>query len=269
MRLWLIIAAILVLLPWHEGAAQSSSKKAEIATPEALKLLDAGKVKEILKSDLILLENAKRYKLDAIRIPSLFAGEATTELESLLIGKMAGAYSGRAEWEMTDRFQVPLAHVVNQDGVWLQSHLVEKGLAWVYASSANQPLMQKLLKKEAAAREEKKGLWSSPAYDIKTPENAHQFINSFQVIEGKVVAVASKIDFFFVNFGKDWKTDFSLMIKRENFGDFGGKYPEHNINTWTGKRVRVRGWIEESHGPMIDLTNKDQIEILPDEAKAE
>jgi hypothetical protein len=64
----------------------------------------------------------------------------------------------------------------------------------------------------------------------------------------------------YLNFGDDWREDFTISIAprdRRLFEDGG-----HPIEDYEGRLVRVRGWIKSFNGPMIEATHPEQIEIL-------
>ena len=68
----------------------------------------------------------------------------------------------------------------------------------------------------------------------------------------------------YVNFGDDWKTDFTLTMTsrvRRLFDRQGV-----DLEGLEGRLVRARGWIKSYNGPMIEISHPEQIEILePDE----
>ena len=63
----------------------------------------------------------------------------------------------------------------------------------------------------------------------------------------------------YVNFGRRWSTDFTVTILKRNERSFkaAGLEPK----TLAGRRVRVRGYIEERGGPWIEAARPEQIEI--------
>ena len=69
----------------------------------------------------------------------------------------------------------------------------------------------------------------------------------------------------YLNFGRDWRTDFTVTIAPEDLKAFRAA----NIDpaSYAGKRVRVRGWIERMNGFEIEAAVPEAIEILPDQAR--
>jgi hypothetical protein len=85
-------------------------------------------------------------------------------------------------------------------------------------------------------------------------------IDRFALVEGRVREVARVRGRGFLNFGADWKTDFTIVIAPKDMKRFeaDGVAPED----YAGRRVRVHGWLRSYNGPMIDVTHPEQIEVL-------
>jgi len=64
----------------------------------------------------------------------------------------------------------------------------------------------------------------------------------------------------YVNFGADWKSDFTISIAPRDRKLFG---PEgEDILAFKGRIIRVRGWIKSFNGAMIEATHPEQIEVF-------
>ena len=87
-----------------------------------------------------------------------------------------------------------------------------------------------------------------------------QKLGTFQLIEGRVLDAAKVKGTVYLNFGADWRTDFTISIPREALKLFevDGVDPLSLI----GESVRVRGWLIKRNGPMIRATHPEQIELL-------
>jgi hypothetical protein len=66
----------------------------------------------------------------------------------------------------------------------------------------------------------------------------------------------------YLNFGADWKHDFTATIAPEDMKTFraAGVDPQG----YAGKTIRVRGIVEWHNGPEIEIASPDDIEIVPD-----
>ncbi len=64
----------------------------------------------------------------------------------------------------------------------------------------------------------------------------------------------------YVNFGRRWTRDFTVTILRRLGKAFttAGVEPKK----LEGRRIRVRGWIEQRGGPIITAETPEQIEVL-------
>ena len=93
---------------------------------------------------------------------------------------------------------------------------------------------------------------------VKTRTHSH--LNSFQLVEGRVLDAARVRTRAHLNFGPDWRTDFTVTLDaraRRLFRDAG-----FDPLALEGRRVRVRGWLREFNGLLIDSTHPEQIEVL-------
>jgi len=77
----------------------------------------------------------------------------------------------------------------------------------------------------------------------------------FALVEGKVVSVRESGGTIYVNFGRQWSKDFTVTILKRNARNFASAGLEPK--TLTGKRIRVRGWIEAARPEQIELIDWD------------
>jgi hypothetical protein len=166
----------------------------------------------------------------------------------------------------TDRYGRLAAHVfINEDGAerWLQSDLVGRGLARVSARVGDAGCAKILWAREQSARAAKLGLWGEPYYVMGKAEEPLEVLRQrgrFALVEGRVLSVRESGATIYVNFGRRWSEDFTVTIAKRNEKLFAaaGVAPK----TLDGRRVRVRGWIEERGGPWVEAARPEQIEVL-------
>jgi endonuclease YncB( thermonuclease family) len=166
----------------------------------------------------------------------------------------------------TDRYGRLAAHVfINEDGAerWLQQDLVGRGLARVSARVGDAGCAKVLWAREQSARTAKLGLWGEPYYVIGKAEEPLEVLRQrgrFALVEGRVLSVRENGATIYVNFGRRWSEDFTVTIAKRNEKMFAaaGLTPK----TLDGRRVRVRGWIEERGGPWVEAARPEQIEVL-------
>jgi len=203
--------------------------------------------------DGIALEDGRMVRLAGIELgaPLQLAAGTTVTLKRL------GAE--------TDRYGRLQAHLFADDNGaerWFQADLVARGLARV--SRVGDPACAKLLlAKEDSARAARLGLWAEPVYVIgkaEDPEAVLQSRGRFALVEGKVVSVRESGGTIYVNFGRRWSEDFTVTIAKRNERAFAaaGLVPK----SLSGRRVRIRGWIEERGGPWVEAARPEQIEVL-------
>src|SRR5262249_30848480 len=107
------------------------------------------------------------------------------------------------------------------------------------------------------------GLWSDPYYVMRRAEDPTAVSRErgrFTIVEGEVLSVRESGATIYVNFGRRWSDDFTVTIAKRNERAFtaAGLEPKR----LAGRRVRVRGWIEERGGPWVEATRPEQIEVV-------
>jgi endonuclease YncB( thermonuclease family) len=229
---------------------------------------ESGRAAEVVDGDTLVLDSGTEIRLVGIQAPKLplgrrgftawpLADEAKQALEALALGRgLTLYYGGRRK----DRYGRMLAHLVRDDGLWLQGALLARGLARVYSFRDNRRLVDDMLARERQARRARLGIWALDYYAVRTPAEAENHIGSFQLVEGRVVDAAIVRRRGYINFGVDWRSDFTIAIRPRDRKLFG---PEgEDILSFKGRIVRVRGWIKSYNGAMIEATHPEQIEVF-------
>ena len=227
---------------------------------------------EATDGNLLVLEDGRVVRLAEIEAPSGQSGSgesaniarlARARLQELAIGKpLLLAFGGRQSLD-----EVILAHVFDVSNrnrpIWLQAQMVQGGWSRVHSWSDNRARATKLLAAEEMARQARLGLWAQPEFaiwsttDLATAENPRR---GFALVEGTLRDVANRDPRVYLNFGADWRTDFtaSVDVKALNLWPHGAD----DLSALVGKRIRVRGVLRERNGPMIDVDHPEQIEII-------
>jgi endonuclease YncB( thermonuclease family) len=197
--------------------------------------------------------------------PWPFVAEAQQALEGLVAGRQVElGFAGRR----TDRHDQLLAQVFVDRGaerLWLQREMVAKGLARVYSYADNRACALELLAVEGEARAKRLGLWGSSAYRVVKAldlERLGRLIHSYQLVEGKVVAVGEGNGRLYLNFTQDWRRDFTVSVERKDLGAFTASGLD--LRTMAGRDLRVRGTLAWRNGPLIEASHPEQIELLPE-----
>jgi endonuclease YncB( thermonuclease family) len=165
----------------------------------------------------------------------------------------------------TDRHGAALARAFAAgDGALrpVEADLVAQGHAYAKPIVGDAACTAALLSAERTARAQKRGIWADPFYDTKkadTPAAVMSARGRFAVVEGRVVSVRESGGTVYVNFGRRWSEDFTVTILKRNVARFtaAGLDPKG----LSGRRVLVRGWVEERGGPWIEALGPEQIEV--------
>ena len=230
-------------------------------------------VAKVLDGETLQLDDGSEVRLIGALAPRAFdAGvadadwpaerQARASLEALLAGQTVAL--AQVAGKRTDRYGRQLAQVlVLRDGTWswVQAAQVAVGQARAQALPDAPGCAAALLVHETAARAVLAGVWANPAYavrDASRPRELLRLRNSYQLVEGVVTGVAEVRGRVYVNFGDDWRNDFTAGISTTR----GERDWLDAVRGLAGARVRVRGWIERSNGPFIAVADRSQLEVL-------
>jgi hypothetical protein len=81
----------------------------------------------------------------------------------------------------------------------------------------------------------------------------------FALIEGKIISVRESGGTVYLNFGRRWTRDLAVTVLKRNERVFTAAGME--LKKLEGRRVRIRGWVEERGGPRIEAHGPEQIEM--------
>ena len=262
------IVRSLVLFLLSAGPAAAAPAAAGLEAGES-----AG-VARVVDGDTVVLDRAigtaTEVRLVGIQAPKLplgrpgfpawpLAWEAKRALERLVLGRRVTlSFGGRR----MDRHGRLLAHLHAADGAWIQGEMLRLGLARVYSFADNRALIPEMLALERQARAAGRGIWGHPFYAVIAPVQAARAIGTFQLVRGRVIKAARVKGRVYLNFGDDWRTDFTVTLeaKARRLFRSAGLDPLALEGRW----LRVRGWLKKWNGPMIEATHPEQIELLAD-----
>jgi endonuclease YncB( thermonuclease family) len=218
------------------------------------------------------IADGREVRLAAIEVPPLAADQASGAAPSAAArDALAAELEGRelslrqAEPQTTDRYGRIVAYAFVTDGGGersVQADLLAAGVARVAASAGRRACAEELLRQENAARRAKLGLWAGSYYDSLNAGDPAAVLAAkgrFALVEGKVDSVRESGATIYVNFGRRWTEDFTVTILKRNERSFAAAGLEPR--TLAGRRIRVRGWIEERGGPWIEAARPEQIEL--------
>ncbi|MGO1119819.1 thermonuclease family protein [Rhodovibrionaceae bacterium A322] len=143
----------------------------------------------------------------------------------------------------------------------LQGQMISRGLGRVLPLPDATAGLATLLKLEEQARRNKIGVWQNWAYRLLTADDTRKAIGAYNLVEGRVKTVTRRPEATYLNFGDDWRRDFTVKIRPETRNKLAKG--ELQLSDLEGQDIRVRGWLFYENGPMIEVRQKEQIERLP------
>ncbi|WP_293681611.1 thermonuclease family protein [uncultured Phenylobacterium sp.] len=230
-----------------EGRAGGSGLVTEVADGNSLTLADGL---------TLVLAAVQAPLLPAARPPWPHASRSRAALSALVLGQVVAWRQAQAP----DRHGRVAAQVVLADGRWLQAVLVADGQARVRCRSRSDHGLAELLALEDEARAAGRGLWALDAYRVRTPDDVGDRLDRFHIVEGTIVRATRNGAQLFLDFGSDWRRDFSILVGAPVRRDLERRGLDPMA--LAGVRVRVRGWAAWSFGPRIALACAAQLEIL-------
>lgn len=250
-----------------------------VSAPSSLaETVHVGTVTRVIDGDTVFIDppfgDSAEIRLVGIQAPKLplgrtnfpvwpLAPEAKDAVSALTLGKRVALSFGGVR---RDRYGRCLAHLHVIDGdtpaTWVQGEMLRLGMARVYSFPDNRALVAEMLALERNARAAGRGIWAEPYYAIRNPDPdvLSGLLGTFQLIEGRVVAAAGVKGSIYLNFGADWRQDFTVAIDRRALKAFSDA--PFDPATLSGRSIRVRGWLSNYNGPMIKATHPEQIEVL-------
>ncbi|MGH6683894.1 MAG: thermonuclease family protein [Pseudolabrys sp.] len=204
-----------------------------------------------------MLDDGRELRLAGIEITD----DSRAALQALTAGQVLRLERLGADH---DRYGRVVAFVFAGDAARsVQQTLLEQGRARVSARVGDKACADGLLNAERAARAAGRGLWADPNFAPLSAENLTRLRamqGHFTLVEGKVLSVRESGATIYVNFGRRWTRDFTVIILKRASRAFAAAGVEPK--KLEGRRIRIRGWIEQRGGPIIMTESPEQIEVL-------
>lgn len=253
MRVWGIFAGLLVLaLPVFANEIK-------------------GTVDYVFDGDSFVLKSGQEVRLLDINTPEgphhgqnaePMADVARANLVKMIGGKELVL---RSQGRQFDKYGRLLAYAYLPDGTWVNLKQIQDGLAVVYTFDDHGFEAEKLLAAEQAARSAKKGIWALPRWSVREAKSCcgEPDFGKFNLIEGKIVSSAyANGGTWYFNFGDDYRTDFSLEVRKRDLKNFKKAGIKDIAAFYEGKTVRVHGVVRPVNGALVRVTHPAQVEIL-------
>lgn len=241
---------------------------------EALRDGPRGTVTAVRDGDTVLLDTGLEVRLVGTQAPKLPLGregfetwpkaeEARQALEEIVLGQSVVLRYGGEQIDRHGRALAQLFVVLTDREIWAQEEMLMAGMARVYSFPDNRACLLELFAAEAKARAMKLGIWGDPEYSVRRADRPEVLLDRaghYELVEGRVLLAAEAGALVYLNFGRRWKEDFTVVIdarSRKLFAESG-----LDPLVLGGALVRVRGWIDDYDGPRIEVTHPEQIEVL-------
>lgn len=150
--------------------------------------------------------------------------------------------------------------IILSDGQWLQEQLIARGYGlWSGAPDYPPALRDRLVRAEKGAAIEKIGMWRDFKI-INANQPARQYWNGqFIIAKGVVRDVYRGVSATYLNFGDDWRDDFTIAIPSRSRKKF--ERGDWMLTDLRNRSVTVRGRVRFYNGPYLELDFPEQLEI--------
>lgn len=250
------------------GLCLLASAAVAAAPPDRLEDGGTAVIQAVIDADTAVLADGRQVRFVGIQAPKLplgranfptwpLAEDAARTVEAMILGRTVQLRHGGAR---IDRHGRTLAHLVRDDGLWVQGEILRLGWARVYSFADNRALAAELYALEREARAAGRGIWADPFYAVRSPNELDRDIDSFQIVEGKVLEATKTKGVVYLNFGLDWRTDFTVSLDGEAQKLF--RQSKLDPLSLKGRTVRARGWLKRKNGPWIELNHPEPLEVL-------
>jgi len=214
----------------------------------------------------IVLDDGRRATVAGLEFPP-----PSTELRQAISRWLSGklVFIGPTRQDRWGRFPA-LIFAASEDGassplIAVGEAAIDAGLARYRPDPDAAACRTVYLTAETRARARRAGLWSNPdlwPVDADGPAAAAVLSTrqGLTLVEGTVRSVGAGPHAIYLNFGYRRAPDFAVVISRR----FSYNRPDSGFDPakLIGRRVRVRGLIDISRGPRIEIATPQEIEIV-------
>jgi micrococcal nuclease len=247
LRLIALLLAVLLLAPEAHGQGQDGTVT----------------VVRVLSGNLLELDDGRLVRLAGIRLPAGADVRAAQDLARAEAALTALVERRAVRLEPADppadRHGRLVAQLWRHDGLWLQGALLEQGLVQVQTRPGETALAAEMAAREQAARSSRTGIWRHARFGPRPAHQVAALVGSFQIVQGRVARVAPAERYIYLNFGRDWRADFTLRVARSSAPSF--RAAGIDLERLEGQDVEVRGYVLEAGGPLIELSHPEQIRL--------
>lgn len=192
---------------------------------------------------------------DFIYSPQPFALEAAEFNRKLVEGKYV-----RIEFDVVrkDKYGRLLGYCFVGDK-FVNAELIKAGYASLFTFPPNVKYVDSFVRLQKQARKGLKGFWG--ILTVLDADEARKYINQIRTVRGRVLSTYQSRNCVYLNFGRDYKTDFTVVIFNNSLKYFKHKSIEP-VSFYKRKIVQVTGRIKEYNGPEIIVNSPFEIEVI-------
>jgi len=233
------------------------------------KVIPPGRVARVISGQRFALQDGRTVRLGSIDAPRMAYQDIHAEpLARTARNALAHLIQDRVlsfEEAAPDRYDRLKAQVYaqadpNEDPVWIQGAMIRHGHARVHTWRDNHAQAAELLRLEQNARAARRGIWAEAYYAVRNPQTIGASVGSFQIVQGRIVDAAIVRKRVYLNFGTDWREDFTISIAPKDVRTF--ERVGIHLAGLSGVLVRARGLIRILNGPTLYLDHPAALEIL-------
>ncbi|MBW3617845.1 MAG: thermonuclease family protein [Proteobacteria bacterium] len=224
---------------------------------------ERGRVETVFFGGRMRLEDGTELRLAGVDVPGrgeAGAAEAKAALEGVVGGKpVALLYGGPRR----DGFGRAVAHVRTLGRRrWAQGDLLQAGLARVNTTADDRALAGPMLRLEARARAAGRGLWTSPEWRVRLPQEIRE--PGFQLVEGRLGRLDRRFAGSAARLG-----DGALTLEASGRATADMAAAGAPFDALAGRLIRVRGVVRRrGAGWVLEVDHPERIEPLTNVKRA-
>jgi hypothetical protein len=144
----------------------------------------------------------------------------------------------------------------------LQGELLRSGEALSLPDTQRKSCRQALLDAESKNTARRGDHWRTRGVEIDAEDldTLSDSLGRFVMVTGRVRSVGDRARRLYLNFGENWAHDFTVSIAKQGASKFTGDLTR--LAGLTGKKVQIRGVLENNRGPLIRVIDDVQVQII-------
>lgn len=226
--------------------------------------ISAARIVRTEQNGVLVMSDGRAIHLEGIRIPNSRADRAPATLQVQALTALSQMANDNtliltAVEPKEDRYDRIRAQAFS-GADWIQIALLKRGLARVSIAPDRIECAAVLYDAEKQARTLRAGLWTLPAYAVRTTQSVAGDVGTFQIVEGKVTGADVLNGVMTLSFGIGLRGEFHATIASDDMANF--RMIGVNPKGYAGKTLRVRGIVQNDNGPMIEIANPMQVELV-------